>query len=66
MPSSAPGSAGRLASLLLALMTWAPASARAEWTTYRGDASRSGVDSSGVGSLSFAAAWSSPGVGGDI
>jgi outer membrane protein assembly factor BamB len=52
--------------LALALATWVPASARADWTTYRGDAARSGVDSSSTGSLPFAAAWTSPSLGGNV
>ena len=55
-----------LAGLAMAvtLLAWAPASARADWTTYRGDATRSGVDSSSVGALPFAPAWTSPSLGG--
>ena len=48
------------------LVTWAPAVARADWATYRGDAARSGVDTSSVGSLPFASAWTSPNLGGAI
>ncbi len=59
-------SAPLLAALSLALLAWAPASARADWTTYRGDQARTGVDSSSVGSLPFAAAWSSANLGGAI
>ena len=44
----------------------APAAARADWPTYRGDPARSGVDTSSVGSLPFASAWTSQGPGGDI
>src|SRR5437868_2636567 len=55
-----------LAALALALLVWAPASARADWTTYRGDQARTGVDTSSVGSLPFAAAWTSPSLGGAI
>jgi polyvinyl alcohol dehydrogenase (cytochrome) len=50
----------------LALLVCAPAVARADWTTYRGDSGRSGVDTSSVGSLPFASAWTSPDLGGDI
>ena len=57
---------GRLVPILLALCAWSPAAARADWTTYRGDSGRSGVDSSSVGSLPFAAAWTSPNLGGAI
>jgi outer membrane protein assembly factor BamB len=59
-------SAAWLAALALALLAWAPAPARADWPTYRGDQARSGVDSSSDGSLPFAAAWTSPNVGGAI
>ena len=52
--------------MTVTLLAWAPASARADWTTYRGDATRSGVDSSSVGSLPFAPAWTSPSLGGAI
>lgn len=52
--------------LALTLLAWAPASARADWTTYRGDSARTGVDTSSVGSLPFAAAWTSPSLGGAI
>ena len=55
-----------MAALIAALVLWAPAAARADWTTYRGDAARSGVDTSSVGSLPFASAWSSPDLGGAI
>src|SRR5581483_4099336 len=41
-------------------------SARADWTTYRGDPARSGVDTSSVGSLPFAGAWTSPSLGGAV
>jgi len=59
-------SAAWLAALALTLLAWAPASARADWTTYRGDSARTGVDSSSTGSLPFAAAWTSPGLGGAV
>ena len=52
--------------LALALLVWAPAWAWADWTTYRGDSARTGVDTSSVGSLPFAAAWTSPSLGGAI
>jgi outer membrane protein assembly factor BamB len=52
--------------LALVLALWTAGAARADWTTYRADAGRSGVDSSSVGSLPFASAWSSPSVGGDV
>jgi polyvinyl alcohol dehydrogenase (cytochrome) len=55
-----------LAALALALLVWLPASARADWTTYRGDSARTGVDTSSVGSLPFAPAWTSPSLGGAI
>src|SRR5690242_12632136 len=35
-------------------------------TTYRGDQARTGVDTSSVGSLPFAAAWTSPSLGGAL
>ena len=59
---------GRLAgtAMALALMLWGAGAARADWTTYRGDTVRSGVDSSSVGSLPFAPAWTSPDLGGAI
>jgi outer membrane protein assembly factor BamB len=56
---------GRLI-LALVLLTCAPAVARADWTTYRGDAARSGVDASSVGSVPFATAWTSQSLGGAI
>jgi outer membrane protein assembly factor BamB len=55
-----------LVALALAWLALAPATARADWTTYRGDQARTGVDSSSVGSLPFAAAWTSPNLGGAI
>jgi outer membrane protein assembly factor BamB len=51
---------------IVMLLVWAPAAAWADWTTYRGDAARSGVDSSSVGSLPFGSAWTSPSLGGSI
>jgi hypothetical protein len=66
MPILLACSTGRLTGLLLALIIFAPASARADWITYRCDTARSGVDSSGVGSLPFAPAWTSPNLGGAI
>jgi outer membrane protein assembly factor BamB len=66
MPTVFARFAGGLAGLLPVLALWAPASAQADWTTYRADAGRSGIDSSSVGSLPFAPAWSSPSVGGDV
>ncbi len=59
-------SAAWLAALALGLCVWAPGSARADWTTYRGDPARSGVDTSSVGSLPFAGAWTSPSLGGAV
>src|SRR5436305_14011011 len=53
-----------LAVLLLAV--WGCASAWAAWTTYRGDAARSGVDSSGSGSVPFASAWTSASLDGTV
>jgi polyvinyl alcohol dehydrogenase (cytochrome) len=58
--------AARLSALTLALLAWAPVAARADWTTYRGDPARSGVDASSVGSLPFAGAWTSQRLGGAI
>ena len=52
--------------IAFAVGTLLPISALADWTTYRGDAAGSGVDSSSVGSLPFALAWSSPSLSGDI
>ncbi|HUA48604.1 MAG TPA: PQQ-binding-like beta-propeller repeat protein [Solirubrobacteraceae bacterium] len=54
------------AALAVTLFACLPAAASADWTTYRGDAARSGIDTSSTGSLPFAAAWSSPNLGGDI
>jgi polyvinyl alcohol dehydrogenase (cytochrome) len=56
----------RVAALAVAFFACLPAAASADWTTYRGDAARSGIDTSSTGSVPFAAAWSSPGLGGDI
>ena len=47
--------------MLLAIL---PAAARADWTTYRGDAARSGVDTSSTGSVPFTPAWTSLNLGG--
>lgn len=58
--------AGWLVPLALTLLLAVPAVASADWTTYRGDATRSGVDASSTGSVPFAAAWSSSNLGGDI
>jgi outer membrane protein assembly factor BamB len=66
MPSVVGRTISGLSVLVLALCLWGPAAAQADWTTYRGDPSRSGVDSSSVGSLPFAPAWSSQNLGGDI
>jgi outer membrane protein assembly factor BamB len=52
--------------LAVALLACLPAVARADWTTYRGDATRSGIDTSSTGSLPFAPAWTSPNLGGDL
>ena len=52
--------------LALVLLICTPAAARADWTTYRGDPTRSGVDASSVGPVSFAAAWTSQSLGGAI
>ena len=54
------------AAATVALMLWGVGAARADWTTYRGDAARSGVDSSSVGSLPFTPAWTSPDFGGAV
>ena len=51
---------------MLALTLWGAGAARADWTTYRGDAARSGVDSSSVGSLPFVSAWTSQSLGGEV
>ncbi|MBV9606872.1 MAG: PQQ-binding-like beta-propeller repeat protein [Solirubrobacterales bacterium] len=61
-------SAGWLAALALGvgLLAWTVAPAQADWTTYRADGLRSGVDSSSVGSLPFASAWSTQNLGGAI
>lgn len=48
------------------LIVCAPASARADWTTYRGDSARTGVDTSSAGSLPFAPGWTSASLGGAI
>jgi outer membrane protein assembly factor BamB len=66
MPVLLRRSAAWLAAVALALLAWAPAPARADWPTYRGDQARTGVDSSSVGSLPFAAAWTSPSLGGAV
>jgi len=58
--------ARRLAALTITLLACLPAAASADWTTYRGDAARSGIDTSSTGSLPFASAWTSPNLGGDI
>ena len=58
--------AARLAAVAALLFLSLTAAARADWTTFRGDAGRSGVDSSSVGSLPFAAAWGSQDLGGAI
>jgi outer membrane protein assembly factor BamB len=50
----------------VALGALLPAGALADWTTYRADAARSGVDSSSVGSLPFAPSWSSASLSGTI
>jgi hypothetical protein len=50
----------------LLLMAAAPSAASADWTTYRGDAGRSGVDTSSTGSVPFSSAWTSANLGGDI
>lgn len=56
----------RRAALALILLASLPAVASADWTTYRGDGARSGVDTSSTGSLPFAAAWTSANLGGAI
>lgn len=66
MPLVLRRSAAWLAALALALLAWAPASARADWPTYRGDEARTGVDSSSGSALPFATAWTSPDLGGAI
>lgn len=38
----------------------AAAPASANWTTYRGDAARSGIDPSGGAQVPFSSAWKSP------
>lgn len=57
---------GLLVAVTLLLGASTPALAQADWTTYRGDAARSGVDSSSVASLPFAPAWTSQRLAGDI
>ena len=57
---------GVLAAVAVALGVWGVASAWGDWTTYRGDAGRSGVDSSSSGSVPFASAWASASVDGDL
>jgi outer membrane protein assembly factor BamB len=54
----------RVAVLMLAVGLSAAATASANWTTYRGDAARSGVDTSSTGRLPFAPAWTSNSLGG--
>jgi outer membrane protein assembly factor BamB len=66
MPKIRTRISARSAIAALLFMLWAPAVARADWTTYRGDAARSGIDTSSVGSAPFAAAWTSPNLGGDV
>jgi len=56
----------RLAGAVLPLMLWAPAAARADYTTYRGDAAWSGVGTRGVGSPPVASAWTATDLGGAI
>jgi outer membrane protein assembly factor BamB len=58
--------ASRLTCAVLALLVWTAGPARADWTTYHGDAVRSGVDSSSGGSLAFTGAWTSPSLTGAI
>ncbi|MBV9193334.1 MAG: PQQ-binding-like beta-propeller repeat protein [Solirubrobacterales bacterium] len=55
-----------LATLAALLLLFSAATASADWTTYRGDPTRSGVDSSSTGSVPFTAAWTSSNLGGDI
>ena len=55
-----------MAGIAISLAAALPASALADWTTYRADAARSGVDSSSAGSLPFATAWTSAGLSGAI
>jgi outer membrane protein assembly factor BamB len=43
-----------------------PSAARADWTTYHGDSTLSGVDHSSGSALPFAPAWSVPGLSGKI
>jgi len=52
--------------LAVALLSCLPAMASADWTTYRGDAARSGVDTSSTGSVPFVPAWTSPNLGGGM
>jgi len=54
------------ATVIVAMLVWASAGARADWITYRGDPGRSGIDSSSVGMLPFSPAWTSPNLGGAI
>ncbi len=52
---------------LVALVSCAGgATAWASWTTYRGDAGRSGIDTSSSGSLPLAGAWTSSSLGGNV
>src|SRR5436190_22224331 len=61
------GRLGRVIILAVLLSAvWGCASAWASWTTYRGDAARSGVDSSGSGSVPFASAWTSASLDGTV
>jgi outer membrane protein assembly factor BamB len=50
---------------LVGSLLWV-APARANWTTYRGDAARSGIDWSSTGSLPFSSVWGSQTLPGDV
>ncbi len=52
--------------LMVVVLLTGVAAASANWTTYRGDAARSGVDTSSSGRLPFAPAWTSPALTGGM
>ena len=55
-----------VAAIAVAALLIGASAAGADWTTYHGDAARSGVDSSSTGSAPFAPAWTSEILGGDV